>query len=449
MTTEIAVSNRLGIALATDSAVTIGRGGAVKVFDTADKLFELSSLHPVAVMINGNMECLGVPWEILAKDFRRAEGPKPRASVKEWTQDFLTYVEGHLLISEEAIARYVERVATKEIEVVQTRVSNLLFNHIFETSRRDLAKDGVTRGPKFEGFDIQKVLLQTIGQRRQYLEDFPVVEVLKDITSEQITTAYSEKIRALLVEKFSGTKLTDEEVSGLEGLIVESLRRAVPSELGSGIIVAGFGTDDMYPCLHTVEVDGRVLGKLKVTALRSENIARSLDGGQVIYFAQTDVIERLLSGADPRFIGATAEFIGRAVVQVAEAVEKALRPKTAGKRSAKRQQLLDEIVELVTTEYQEETTKTLREEFSREFDRMVAMMPKQELIEFAEALVSITAVERKATSDVGTVGGPIDVAFITKHEGFVWIKRKHYFNKDFNPRYFWREYGAPPTGSAS
>jgi hypothetical protein len=71
---------------------------------------------------------------------------------------------------------------------------------------------------------------------------------------------------------------------------------------------------------------------------------------------------------------------------------------------------------------------------------MIALMPKVELIELAEALVSITAIERKATSDEGTVGGPVDVAFISKHEGFVWIKRKHYFKPDLNPRYFWRKY---------
>ena len=75
---------------------------------------------------------------------------------------------------------------------------------------------------------------------------------------------------------------------------------------------------------------------------------------------------------------------------------------------------------------------------------MIALMPKQELIELAEALVSITAVERKATPDEGTVGGLIDVAFITKHEGFVWIKRKHYFEAKMNLRYFWRKFGNRP-----
>jgi hypothetical protein len=78
MTTEIAVLNRLGVALATDSAVTISGGGTKKVFDSADKLFELSCIHRVAIMVNGNMDCFGVPWEIIVKDFRDNHGIEAR-----------------------------------------------------------------------------------------------------------------------------------------------------------------------------------------------------------------------------------------------------------------------------------------------------------------------------------------------------------------------------------
>ena len=31
-----------------------------------------------------------------------------------------------------------------------------------------------------------------------------------------------------------------------------------------------------------------------------------------------------------------------------------------------------------------------------------------------------------------TVGGPVEVAAITKHEGFKWIARKHYFSRGLN-----------------
>ncbi len=52
MTAEIGVMNRLGVALAADSAVTIG-GDARKVYSSADKLFQLSLGAPVGVMVYG------------------------------------------------------------------------------------------------------------------------------------------------------------------------------------------------------------------------------------------------------------------------------------------------------------------------------------------------------------------------------------------------------------
>jgi len=35
-----------------------------------------------------------------------------------------------------------------------------------------------------------------------------------------------------------------------------------------------------------------------------------------------------------------------------------------------------------------------------------------------------------------SVGGPIDVALISKGDGFVWIERKHYFRAELNHHFF-------------
>ncbi len=48
MTCEVAVMNKRGIALAADSAVTLGNGP--KIYHTAEKLFPLSPSVPVAIM---------------------------------------------------------------------------------------------------------------------------------------------------------------------------------------------------------------------------------------------------------------------------------------------------------------------------------------------------------------------------------------------------------------
>ncbi len=56
MTAEVAVINRGGVALAADSAVTIDRGGTVKIFQTENKLFELSETKPIGLMIYNNTD---------------------------------------------------------------------------------------------------------------------------------------------------------------------------------------------------------------------------------------------------------------------------------------------------------------------------------------------------------------------------------------------------------
>ena len=53
----------------------------------------------------------------------------------------------------------------------------------------------------------------------------------------------------------------------------------------------------------------------------------------------------------------------------------------------------------------------------------------------AESLISLTSLKRRMTSSEESVGGPVDVAFISKGDGFVWIKRKLYFDKELNPQF--------------
>jgi len=78
--------------------------------------------------------------------------------------------------------------------------------------------------------------------------------------------------------------------------------------------------------------------------------------------------------------------------------------------------------------------------------RVVAMLPKDELAAMAESLVSLTSFKRKVTMETETVGGPIDVAVISKGDGFIWIKRKHYFKSELNPQFFANYYREVKNG---
>ena len=83
MTAEIAIINKSAIALAADSAITIGTASGPKIYDTVDKLFRLSRHYPVGVMIHGAVSFVGVPWETIIKEYRdyvgTAEATNPGA----------------------------------------------------------------------------------------------------------------------------------------------------------------------------------------------------------------------------------------------------------------------------------------------------------------------------------------------------------------------------------
>ena len=55
---------------------------------------------------------------------------------------------------------------------------------------------------------------------------------------------------------------------------------------------------------------------------------------------------------------------------------------------------------------------------------VLRLLPKQELAAVAEALVNLQSFKRRVSWDQETVGGPVDVAIISKADGFSWVKRK-------------------------
>jgi hypothetical protein len=59
-------------------------------------------------------------------------------------------------------------------------------------------------------------------------------------------------------------------------------------------------------------------------------------------------------------------------------------------------------------------------------------MPIQDAIDLADFLVDAAVKFAHFSLRPATVGGPIEIATITKHEGFKWVTRKHYYSQEFN-----------------
>ena len=83
----------------------------------------------------------------------------------------------------------------------------------------------------------------------------------------------------------------------------------------------------------------------------------------------------------------------------------------------------------------------------REFRHEADHIPKPEVFEvrIPQFLKIVRSLKERVTRPSASVSRPIDVAVISKNDGFIWIKRKHYFDPKLNPRFFAKR---TPTGSA-
>jgi len=87
-------------------------------------------------------------------------------------------------------------------------------------------------------------------------------------------------------------------------------------------------------------------------------------------------------------------------------------------------------------DFSEKLKKYRREVHVHPVLETVAALSKDDLAAMAESFVHLTSLKRKVSLDTETVGGPVDVAVISKGDGFVWIKRKHYFKPELNHHFF-------------
>ena len=105
-------------------------------------------------------------------------------------------------------------------------------------------------------------------------------------------------------------------------------------------------------------------------------------------------------------------------------------------------------INIITANVLKHVVEVAVNDYMRPIIDSVATLPIEELALLAESMINITFLRRKVALDrnIGTVGGPIDVAIISKGDGFIWLKRKHYFERKYNPQYFYSHFDKTERG---
>lgn len=425
MTAEVAILNKSAVALAADSAVTIQIGGDVKIFNTL-KLFSLCQSYSVGIMIYHNAEFTGVPWETIIKQYRQ-ERNQTFPTLEEYGTDFIAYLTGSRLLFSDA-----QQDATT-VRAVRSYLY-LLASGIDKTIKAS------TRNGKIGVARIRKITRDSINSWHDTLQVQPQWASLPPDMDQQILRKYQPDFENLINDVFQPLPLNQQLRRRLRliavWLLTRDLRKLNIPQGYSGVVIAGFGENDIYPAITTFNLESLVLNQL-----RYEHVDRKSDRitankvSRVIAFAQEDVVAGFMEGIDPELHHRVHHLLEDMVDGYANEIAKKV-PRLRG--NAKKAWLKDIKALGVSraTAFERDFTDLKYALHIQPIVRAVSGLPKEELASMADALVSLTSTKRRVTMDLETVGGPIDVAIISKGDGFVWIKRKHYFEAESNPQFF-------------
>ncbi len=415
MTAIVGILNKHGIAVAADSAETIGRG--VKIYNKANKIFNLSKYHPIGAAVYGSANFANLtPWDIIFKLYRENLKKNYFPKLENYTTDFLEYIikNSFFADSKELEAEFNNQVKAYYSEyVIQNRIGN---------------------GKKQCDYKLEQ-LIPILEDIKKTFSSFEPIDSLKDITEEQFCNYIQEAISYIKAE-LTKKKL---DYNSIEKLLKETLylsfTRKENLHVFSGVAIFGYGDNEIYPSIQRLKIYGAVCGKLKWYIEEIWEVTNN-NNAVILPMAQSDVMMTVLKGIEPKLqqsiLDLAAQLIQENIKQIASTVKKS------------NQKLADDIsnidIQPTFNLFKQNIDNLININHVGPLITTIGTLQKEDLAEVAENLIYLTSLIRRITPDQESVGGPIDVALLSKGDGFVWIKRKHYFeeslNKHYNGKYF-------------
>ena len=427
MTTEVAILNKQAVAIASDSASTGYDEFGRPIYSTANKIFSLSTKEPVAVMIYGSASYMGIPWETVIKVFRDKLADTRYNSLQDYGNRFIQFLQ-------EEKEFYPESVQDNYVE-----------GHIYDYL-------GILRGAILDNIEYHFENKDELGtQEMQALIEDIVDHQIKvwkegkthmsdpEVYAKRFTAKYSQLINDLIAETFEDLPLSDQSkmrMQRLAALIFIYYPKSSDYLTNTGVVITGFGHLDIFPSLVSYKVQGVAMNTLKY----KEESHRQIDHqntAMIIPFAQDEVIRTFIDGISPLMDTIYYNFIEDVFGYYPQFIVDAL-AEEGGLNDEQRLDLEDRIRQIGIDNFREgyHQINQIKSDINiRPILTVASILPKNELAEMADSLVNLTCLRKRFSTDEETVGGPVDVAVISKGDGLIWIRRKNYFDPNDNYRF--------------
>lgn len=240
MTAEIAIMNKMAIALAADSAITIETQDGEKVFNTVNKLFRLSKYHPVGIMIYGNAEFMNTPWETIIKVFRSQLKNQRFDTLDNYADQFIRFLSGgSKIIPKSAQESYYREIVSS------------LFLAIREQINEDV-KGFVKIHNKISEKEIKNIASQVIASAHKEWESYGNLPAISTGYPQKVLNTYQQAIDKILEIVFEKLPIYKSDKALLYKIGINIAIKNRFSTRSSGVVIAGFGEKKFFHlCVHT------------------------------------------------------------------------------------------------------------------------------------------------------------------------------------------------------
>ncbi len=424
MTAEIVIMNKEAVAVAADSAVTISEGYPKKVFVSANKVFALSKYHPVCIMVYGSATFMGLPWETIIKTYRSSLSREGFKTLQEYADRFLKFFDGN-----EAL---FPQDAQLDFFTASVRGCYALIRAEIDEAAQDLIRAQGPIGSEQVAEIVGKTIEKHLGIWRAGDDASGPIEK----TPEDLGGHCRDSIAAARKDIFHKLPISPSDSASLNTIALSSFTKfpKAITKPTSGIVITGFGQGDIFPALRCFTVHGIVNNRLRYKEDEGQKIDLKMSAA-ILPFAQSDEVATFMEGVNPAYQMAIERGISRIVDDFPSVILEQIENLAEGQKNALKARLAASKKRLLQ-EYQSELREYRRKTHVVPVIKAVAYLPKNELAAMAESLVRLTSFKRRVTMDPETVAEPIDVAVISKGDGFIWMKRKHYFQPELNPQFF-------------
>lgn len=420
MTAEVVIMNKLGMSLAADSAITSGRDGVQKVYNTANKLFSLSSNHPVGIMIYGAASFMEVPWDIIIKSYRDYLGARKFPDLTCYMKDFIAFLCNDARFKNKDVEEIiVYRTFSDALKRIVKKVEAMV--NEWEASGKEVGAQKVN-------IWLEEAIKNDINLYEKKQDNFLDIDyqtfqiefknVIDEIKEAFITYDIPEKLDELLYK-----------------LAYEMIIKDYFSVGSTGFVIAGYGEEEIFPHLLNYRLEGFVFGQLKHKKLKEKVISYTADKqngtASITAFAQREMIDSFMGGIEPDMEDAIFGIIDKVLSDYHQQIQRHLDISFTKNQVSQLETMGNALYESIADTVEEYK----QNHYILPLLGVVRSLPKEELAEMTETLVNLTSFKRRVTRATESVGPPVDVAVITKGDGFIWIKRKNYINPDINNRF--------------